>query len=121
VILADTSVWILHFRQSEPVLAGYLSDGLILMHPFVSGELACGDMNDRAALLTDLHALPAAIPASNEEVFQMLDNHRLRGQGLGWIDMHLLASSLLSECRLWTLDKKLAEAAKVMGVQLKHP
>jgi hypothetical protein len=117
VILADTSVWILHFRQSEPALAGYLSDGLILMHPFVSGELACGNMKDRTALLTDLHALPAAVQASNEEVFQMLENHRVWGQGLGWVDMHLLASSLLSGCRFWTLDKKLAETAQTMGVQ----
>ena len=81
------------------------------MHPFVSGELACGNLKDRTAVLSDLLALPAAKLASNAEVLRMTEDRRLWGRGLGWIDAHLLASALLSNCRLWTLDARLAKAA----------
>ena len=81
------------------------------MHPFVSGELACGKLEDRTAVLSDLLALPAAKLASNAEVLRMIEDRRLWGRGLGWIDAHLLASALLSNCRLWTLDARLAKAA----------
>ncbi len=112
MILADTSVWIQHFRQGEPVLIDRLSEGRILMHPFVPGELACGNLRRRAEILSDLHALPQACVASNDEVLGLIDDRRLWGRGLGWVDAHLLASSLLSDCAFWTLDKKLALAAK---------
>jgi predicted nucleic acid-binding protein len=116
MILVDTSVWIQHFRRGEPALADYLSDGLVLIHPFVSGELACGSLKDRAATLSDLHALPPAKPASNTEVLQLIEDRRLWGRGLGWIDMHLLASAVLSHCGFWTLDKQLGEAARIVGL-----
>jgi len=111
MVLADTSVWIQHFRQGEPTLARCLSDGQILMHPFVSGELACGNMKDRNSILADLHELPSAELASTNEVLNLIEDRRLWGRGLGWIDMHLLASALLSHCALWTLDRRLGEAA----------
>jgi predicted nucleic acid-binding protein len=117
MILVDTSVWIQHFRRREPALADYLSDGLVLIHPFVSGELACGTLKDRAATLSDLHALPAAQPASNTEVLRLIESSRLWGRGLGWIDMHLLASAMLSHCGFWTRDKRLGEAATKMGLR----
>lgn len=116
MVLADTSVWIEHFRHGDPSLAVRLSEGLILMHPFVSGELACGNLKDRAAILSDLHALPPAKPASNAEVLQLIEDRRLWGRGLGWIDAHLLASALLSNCRFWTLDTRLARAAAELGL-----
>jgi predicted nucleic acid-binding protein len=68
MVLADTSVWIEHFRHREPVLVDLLSHGLVRMHPFVSGELACGNLKDRAAILSDLLALPPAKLAFNAEV-----------------------------------------------------
>lgn len=108
MVLADTSVWIQHFRRGEPALAAQLSDGLVLMHPFISGELACGNLKGRAAILSDLRALPPAELASHQEVLQLIEDRRLWGRGLGWVDMHLLASALLSRCGFWTLDKKLA-------------
>ena len=114
--LADTSVWIEHLRRGEPRLADRLSEGLVLMHPFVTGELACGNLKNRAAVLSDVHALPTAKFASNFEVLQLIDGRRLWGRGLGWIDAHLLASALLSRCRLWTLDKKLGRAATELGL-----
>lgn len=116
MVLADTSLWIAHFRVGHAALAELLSDGLILMHPFVAGEVACGNLKNRAAVLSDLAALPVVTRASDAEVLRVVERHRLWGQGLGWIDMHLLASALLSHCRLWTLDKRLAKAASELGV-----
>jgi hypothetical protein len=116
MVLADTSVWIQHFRQGEPRLAGHLAEGLVLMHPFVSGELACGNLKNRAAILSDLHALPSAHPASDAEVRQLIGDRRLWGRGLGWVDVHLLASALLSHCGFRTLDKRLGEAARELGL-----
>jgi predicted nucleic acid-binding protein len=116
MVLADTSVWVQHFRQGEPALVDRLSGGLVLTHPYVSGELACGSMKKRAAILSNLHALPVAEVASHAEVLQLIDERRLWGRGLGWVDANLLASALLSHCGFWTLDKKLAEAAVELGL-----
>ncbi len=112
MILADTSVWIQHFRRGGPGFADRLFEGSILIHPFIAGELACGNLKDRFATLADLQALPEAKVASQREVLHLIEHRRLWGRGLGWIDMHLLASALLSDCGLWTLDKKLSEAAR---------
>ncbi|MBK9168888.1 MAG: PIN domain-containing protein [Bryobacterales bacterium] len=116
MVLADTSVWIHHFRYGEPELADRLSGGLVVMHPFVCGELTCGNLKHRTAILAHLQALPEAKQASSEEVLQLIDRRRLWGRGLGWIDAHLLASALLSNCYLWTLDKRLAQTAAELGV-----
>jgi Predicted nucleic acid-binding protein, contains PIN domain len=116
MLLADTSVWVAHFRQGNPAFAEFLSEGLILMHPFVAGELACGNLKSRTALLSDLAALPLATRASDPEVLRLVEDRRLWGLGLGWIDVHLLAAALISPCRLWTLDKRLASAASQLGV-----
>jgi hypothetical protein len=86
------------------------------MHPFVAGELACGNLRDRASILGDLDALPGSKLASNAEVLYLIEEHRLWGRGLGWIDAHLLASALLSGSRLWTLDARLAKAAAELGL-----
>jgi predicted nucleic acid-binding protein len=117
MVLADTSVWIQHFRLGEPVLVELLSQGLVLMHPFVAGELACGNLKNRAAVLGDLHALPGSTAASYEEVMRLIEGRRLWGRGLGWIDFHLLASALLSECGFWTLDQRLARTARELGLR----
>ena len=111
MVLADTSVWIEHFRRTHAGLSEWLSGGLVLMHPFILGELACGNLKRRALVLSDLNALPMARLASNDEVLRLIEDHRLWGRGLGWIDTHLLASALLSGCQLWTLDQKLRQAA----------
>jgi len=97
-------------------LADRLSGGLVLMHPFVAGELACGNLKNRAAVLSDLHALPPAILASNAEVLRFIEDRRLWGRGLGWIDLHLLASAVLSASEFWTLDRRLAHAARELGL-----
>lgn len=116
MVLVDTSVWIAHFREGQPVLVDLLSDGLVVMHAFVSGELACGNLKRRAEILSHLRALPAAKQASDLEVMRLVEERRLWGRGLGWIDAHLLAAALLSNCRFWTLDRRLRTAASELGL-----
>jgi predicted nucleic acid-binding protein len=111
MILVDTSVWVDHFRQSNPRLSKALVDGHVLMHPFVIGEIACGNLRSRPKVLSDLQRLPSAVAADHREVLHFLDEHGLSGVGITWIDAHLLASARLSTCRLWTLDARLLTAA----------
>jgi predicted nucleic acid-binding protein len=116
MVLVDTSVWVAHFRAGQPALAELLSDGMVLMHPFVAGELACGNLKKRTAILSDLAALPPATRASDAEVMRLVEDRKLWGRGLGWTDVHLLAAALLSHCRLWTLDHRLQSAASDLGL-----
>jgi predicted nucleic acid-binding protein len=118
MILVDTSVWIAHFRKGGPNLGELLRRDLVLVHPFVVGELACGNLKNRDRILSDLEALPSAVSATHEEVMRLIAGRRLWGLGIGWIDAHLLASALLSDCQFWTLDAKLARAAAAADVKL---
>lgn len=116
MVLADTSVWIEHFRDQDIVLTQLLVESQILIHPFVCGELACGSLKNRTSILSELDELPAAAVAGHTEVLELIERQKLWSLGLGWVDCHLLASSLLSGCRLWTMDKRLAQAAARIGV-----
>jgi predicted nucleic acid-binding protein len=116
MILVDTSVWVAHFRLPQLELVDRLQDGEILMHPFVVGELACGNMRQRETILRHIEALPAAVKANDAEVRGLIEKHRLWGRGIGWVDAHLLASTLLSQCQFWTLDRLLTETASHLGV-----
>lgn len=111
MILVDTSVWVDHFRRGNTQLSQALFDGLVLMHPFVIGEIACGNLRSRLKILGDLQQMPSAITADHDEVLAFLEQHQLFGIGITWIDAHLLASACLSACRLWTLDARLHRAA----------
>ena len=84
-----------------------LIDQEVLMHPFVLGEIACGNLQHRSAILTELSELPSAVVAENYEVLRLVEQHRLFGKGIGWIDAHLLTSALLTHCRLWSDDVRL--------------
>jgi hypothetical protein len=121
MILVDTSVWIAHFRVGGSKLGDLLNQTLVMVHPFVRGELACGNLKRRARIMIDLEALPSAVSATHEEVMRLVKVRKLWGLGIGWIDAHLLASALLSNCQLWTLDGKLARAAAAAGVNLYRP
>ena len=114
--LADTSVWIDHLRHGNSMLRQLLLDGEVLSHPFVIGEIACGFLTKRAEILSLLATLPTVVIADHFEVLRLLDTERLYGRGLGWIDMHLLASAVLGRAPLWTLDRTLARVAFAMGV-----
>ncbi len=114
MILADTSVWVDHLRKGAPELASLLSNGQIVAHPFVIGELACGNLRNRSEVLSLLTALVPAKVAAHEEVLDFVSGRKLHGRGLGWVDVHLLASCLLTGCTLWTRDKALALAAAAL-------
>jgi predicted nucleic acid-binding protein len=116
MILADTSVWISHIREGEPHLQRALVDAKVFMHPFVLGEIACGNLRARAQTLDRLGRLPSPVSASNDEVLALLEQHHLFGKGLGWVDAHLLASARLTGCRLWTLDRPLSDAASLLKI-----
>jgi predicted nucleic acid-binding protein len=116
MVLVDTSVWIDHFRQGQPELARLLTGAAVLTHPFIIGELACGNLKARATILTDLSALPLVKSASHDEAVRLIDDRKLWGRGIGWIDSHLLASALISNCQFWTLDKRLCQLAHDVGV-----
>jgi predicted nucleic acid-binding protein len=111
VVLADTSVWVHHFRRGDARLAALLEGGEVAMHPFVLGELACGSIARRAATLGHLRTLPRVPPVADDEAMRFVETSRLWGAGLGWIDVHLLAAARMAGVRLWTLDGALARAA----------
>jgi len=112
VILVDTSVWIDHLRSGEPALATALEGGRVLMHPFVLGELACGNLKNRSEVLRLLGDLPAAPTATDPEALGLIERRALMGRGIGYIDVHLLASAALAGVgRLWTRDRRLAAVA----------
>ena len=117
MILVDTSVWIHHFRVGNPLLNEVLGSALVVTHPYVIGELACGNLENRTRILADLNELPLVALATHEEVLQLIEEHKLWGRGIGWVDGHLLASALLSHCRLWTLDNRLNQVAGSAGVK----
>ena len=119
MVLVDTSVWVTHFRKGDVGLESLLQDGRVVSHPFIVGELACGNLRNRSAILPLLNDLPMATQAEHEEVMQFIEHYRLRGKGLGFIDMHLLSSALLMKVPLWTFDRKLSEVSSVLG--FKYP
>lgn len=113
MILVDTSVWVDHLRRGDPGLVELLERSIVIMHPFVVGEIACGSLHDRALILELLQDLPAAAVAEGDEVLQFVDRHVLHGRGIGYVDVHLLASVTLTEgAKIWTRDKKLRLVAE---------
>lgn len=116
MILVDTSVWIDHFRATNERLKSLLLDQQVLCHPFIVGELACGNLHRRGAILAYLNALPRAHFIEHEEVMSFLEAHRSYGQGIGWVDAHLLASTVLTRCVVWTFDKPLRRAAAALNI-----
>ena len=120
IVLVDTSVWVDHLRRGNDLLAALLERGAVLCHPAVIGELACGGLRNRKTVLGLLLDLPRAPEATFDEALALLERHTLHGAGLGWIDVHLLASALLSS-PLWTLDRKLDRAAKRLGCRWNPP
>jgi predicted nucleic acid-binding protein len=115
-VLVDTSVWINHFRRSNHDLEYLLDEGRVVTHPFVVGELACGSLGQRAEILRLIQALPAAPIATHDEVLTFIDRQRLHGTGLGWIDVHLLASARLIRQSLWSADRRLRNTAIRLGL-----
>ena len=116
MVLADTSVWVDHLRRGVSLLGGLLTSGQVATHPFVIGELACGNLANRSEILKLLSALPSLGMASHAEALRLVEDRRLHGTGLGWIDIHLLSSALLSQAPLWTRNRRLGAAARGLGI-----
>lgn len=115
MVLVDTSVWVSHLRYGDAHLRELLRDGLVACHPFVIAELACGTLQRRQEILTLLHALPRAQVADEEEILEFIEQRRLIGRGIGLVDVHLLASAILTGIPLWSADKPLRAVAIELG------
>jgi len=117
MVLVDTSVWVSHLRDGNAELASLLNDGSVLCHPLIVGELACGNLKDRSVILSFLKLLPMSIEADHDEVLSFIENNRLMGKGMGYVDVHLITSAVLTGVSLWTLDKKLAQTVDSLHIK----
>lgn len=122
MILADTSIWVDHFRHGNKQLRTYLEQGQIVMHPFVIAELALGSLHERAKTLALLDLLPQVGVAQTGEVRHLIETRRLYALGIGLVDAHLIAYSLIDPSTvLWTKDKPLRKVAEGLGVPASIP
>jgi predicted nucleic acid-binding protein len=119
VILVDSSIWIEHLRRESAALSSLLTSRRLLIHPFVIGKIAVGQLRNRRQILETLRDLPSAAVASDQEVLEFMDRYLLSGRGLGYIDVHLLAATQLSRASLWTADKRLQASAELLSLSAK--
>ncbi len=119
MVLVDTSIWVSHFREGNTHLEELLLDEYVVCHPFIIGELACGRLKNRKEIISLLQVLPQAQTAENDEILQFIENKQLMGIGIGIVDVHLLASALLTKVLLWTADKQLRAVATKLIVLYK--
>jgi predicted nucleic acid-binding protein len=116
LILVDTSVWIDHLKKSNPLLCQFLAEDLVVVHPFVIGELATGMIKNRSMLLGLLRNLPQSPVIKESEYYSFIEQYVLFGKGVGFVDIHILASAIKHGLSLWSLDKRLNSAATDLGV-----
>jgi predicted nucleic acid-binding protein len=117
MILADTSVWIDHLRQSDDQLVHLLQSNLVVIHPIIIGEIALGSLKDRSPVLSSLADLPEVVVAEHGAVLALIEQKALMGTGIGFADAHLLASVLLTAgAKIWTRDKRLSAQAMQLGI-----
>jgi predicted nucleic acid-binding protein len=120
VVLVDTSIWVAHLCQGNTQLEALLNDGTVVCHPFIISELACRAMKNRVQILSLLQSLPVAETVEHGEVLQFIEHNRLMGKGLGYVDVHLLASAVLTGVPLWTLDRKLQQSSAKLRIDYKR-
>lgn len=117
MVIVDTSIWIDHLGKADERLQQLLLNGQVLMHPYIIGELACGNLKPRGEILDMLAMLPAAPLAQDHEVLYFLEANQFYGQGIGYVDAHILSSvALLRTATLWTRDKRLGNLAQKIGL-----
>jgi len=115
-VLVDTSVWVTHFKRRDEHLVKLLESGLVLCHPYVVVEVACGTPPARNAIVSMMASLDSVPVANQVELLELVERQRLFGRGCGFVDVSLLAAALLSsQAHIWTLDRRLAVLADVMG------
>lgn len=122
-VLIDTSVWVDHFRRRNDRRVELIVMDQALTHPLIVGELACGTPPaPRLQTLADIALLQVATPASVPETMDFIEREKLYGLGCGWVDLTLLASTLITPgAILWTRDKRLAALAERFEVALQTP
>lgn len=115
-MLVDTSIWVEHLRHGQLGLISLLHRAEVHCHVFIIGELACGSISHRSEILQLLRRLPSVPIVEDEEVMTFVERHHLMGCGVGWVDLHLLASAVLENVLLWSTDRRLAAIAQSLGV-----
>jgi len=118
MVLVDTSIWVIHLRQGSRKLEKLLMDAEVMCHPFIIGELACGNLKNRNEIISLLQSLPMAPTIEFDEFLFFIDRNHLMGKGVGFVDVHLLASAQLTGIPLWTADKNLKSAADQLVLTL---
>lgn len=122
MILVDTSVWINQLRSGNPLLAELLEQNRVIMHPMVPGELACGNLQNRQQFLQLWQSQDSLQAVSHEEALYFIEQNSLMGKGIGYVDVHLLASvALVTGTKLWTRDKRLVHIAGGLGYVWETP
>jgi len=119
MVLVDTSIWVTHLRQGTRQLEKLLMDAEVMCHPFIIGELACGNLKNRNEIISLLQSLPMARTIEFDEFLFFIDRNHLMGKGVGFVDVHLLASAQLTGVPLWTVDKRLKSAADRLTLAFK--
>ena len=122
MILADTSIWVDHLRNSNPEMEKYLGQGQIVMHHFIVAEISLGSLRNRHNTLADMESLLEAKVAALNEVRHMIEAHTLYSKGIGLTDAHLIASCLITPgTRLWTRDGAMKKVAAALGILIDLP
>jgi len=119
MILVDTSIWIEHFQKGNAHLKELLVTGHVACHPLIVGELACGNLRQRSEIILLLCTLPSVNTVSDDEILYFIEEKRLMGLGIGIVDVHLLASAIMTNIPLWTTDRRLKEVAKRLNTLYK--
>ncbi len=116
MVIVDTSVWVSHLRHGNSTLQKLLQEGRVASHPFVIGELACGNISNRTEIISLMQALPMLDGVEQEELLLFIKHNKMMGKGLGFVDVHLLAAAMLAGIPLWTQDKKLKQACSQLNI-----
>jgi predicted nucleic acid-binding protein len=116
MVLVDTSVWVNHLRDGDQHLEKLLFDGDVVCHSHIIGELACGNIKNRKEIILLLQSLPTAPHVEFQEFLYFIEQNQLYGKGVGFVDIHLLASAQLGQIPLWTTDRRLKVAATELGL-----
>lgn len=117
MVIVDTSIWVDHLRKANQHLEHLLNNAEVACHRYIIGELACGNIRNRNEILSLLQSLPTAPIVDFIEYLNFIEMHDLMGRGVGFVDIHLLASAKLSGLPLWTLDTRLQSVSIALNVQ----